>query len=412
MIRIQSITGFALLALVIALGYTQLQNQGLFFRLLIGLGFGYALVRASMGFAGGVNKLTRSGSTTLVKALMGMFVLTALFNTSLLYNSTDSYNLSIFPINTGLIIGGLMFGFGMAFSSCCATGSLTDLASSFSRAAVTIFFFAMGVFLGFYTQNTASWIKQSWLTSETGSYAKGGVYLPDLFRFDGFNGYLGAMLLSAILAIIVVKLAQKYEKNYNKKNNISTTPTKEENRAKLFSYKAIFIQAWKMKVSVVIIAVLFFILLDNTQKGWSATTSFGLWFANMLMIFGISADTLSVFTSKPIEFFTTPILEHSTSIQNFGIVLGAVFALLLAGSFNNKFINGLKITPKGFFTYAFGGLVMGLGTRLSNGCNVGALYTPIAEFSLSGWVYLIVVVMGGLAGNFVLKNYINKTCPV
>ena len=412
MIKTQSIIGFILLALVIMYGYTTLVNSGLFFRLIIGLGFGYALVRASIGFAGGVNKLTRNGSSTLVKALMGMFILTALLNTSLLYNGTDPYNLGIFPINAGLIIGGLMFGFGMALSSCCATGSLTDLASGFSRAAVTIFFFAMGVFLGFYTQNTSSWIKQSWITSETGSYFKGGVYLPDFFRFDGFNGYLGAMILSSIFAIIIVKLAQNYETNYNKKNNISSSSTDNESRVKLFSYEGLFVQSWKMKVSVVIISVLFFILLDSTQKGWSATTSFGLWFANMLMIFGVSVDTLSAFTSKPIEFFTTPILEHSTSVQNFGIVLGAVFALLLAGSFNKKFIAGLKITPKGFFTFAFGGFIMGFGTRLSNGCNVGALYTPIAEFSLSGWVYLVVVVMGGFAGNIVLKRYINKTCPV
>jgi hypothetical protein len=35
----------------------------------------------------------------------------------------------------------LLFGFGMAMSSCCATGSLTDLSSGFSRAMVTIIFF-------------------------------------------------------------------------------------------------------------------------------------------------------------------------------------------------------------------------------------------------------------------------------
>ena len=130
------------------------------------------------------------------------------------------------------------------------------------------------------------------------------------------------------------------------------------------------------------------------------------------MLFGFSADALSNFTHKPIEFFTTPILEHSTSVQNFGIISGSVFALLWAGSFNSKFIDGLKIRPKGFITFAFGGFIMGFGTRLSNGCNVGALYTPIAEFSLSGWVYLVVVVTGGLLGNLILKNYINKTCPV
>ena len=205
MIKTQSIIGFILLALVIMYGYTTLVNSGLFFRLIIGLGFGYALVRASIGFAGGVNKLTRNGSSTLVKALMGMFILTALLNTSLLYNGTDPYNLGIFPINAGLIIGGLMFGFGMALSSCCATGSLTDLASGFSRAAVTIFFFAMGVFLGFYTQNTSSWIKQSWITSETGSYFKGGVYLPDFFRFDGFSGYFRDILDPNIICLYLCR---------------------------------------------------------------------------------------------------------------------------------------------------------------------------------------------------------------
>ena len=54
--------------------------------------------------------------------------------------------------------------------------------------------------------------------------------------------------------------------------------------------------------------------------------------------------------------------------------------------------------------YALGGLCMGFGTRLSNGCNVGALYTPIANFSLSGWVFLIFLVLGGIVGNSVAKK--------
>ncbi|MFK5937207.1 MAG: YeeE/YedE thiosulfate transporter family protein, partial [Sulfurimonas sp.] len=73
-------------------------------------------------------------------------------------------------------------------------------------------------------------------------------------------------------------------------------------------------------------------------------------------------------------------------------------------------IAGLKITPKAFFIFAFGGFIMGFGTRLSNGCNVGALFTPIAEFSLSGWLYLVFVVAGGFAGNAFIKRFISKSC--
>ena len=59
----------------------------------------------------------------------------------------------------------------------------------------------------------------------------------------------------------------------------------------------------------------------------------------------------------------------------------------------------MNISFREILLYAMGGLSMGFGTRLSNGCNVGALYTPIANFSLSGWVFLAVMVVGGILGN-------------
>ncbi|MDO4766497.1 MAG: YeeE/YedE thiosulfate transporter family protein [Eubacteriales bacterium] len=54
--------------------------------------------------------------------------------------------------------------------------------------------------------------------------------------------------------------------------------------------------------------------------------------------------------------------------------------------------------------FAIGGFLMGFGTRMSNGCNVGALYTPIANFSLSGWIFFIFIVVGGIMGNMVAKK--------
>ncbi|MFW6267324.1 MAG: YeeE/YedE thiosulfate transporter family protein, partial [Halanaerobium sp.] len=42
---------------------------------------------------------------------------------------------------------------------------------------------------------------------------------------------------------------------------------------------------------------------------------------------------------------------------------------------------------------------MGFGTRVAQGCNVGALYTPISNFSLSGWVFLIFMIIGGVISN-------------
>ncbi len=401
----QFILGLGALVILLTLAFTFLEIS-LFYRFLIGLAFGYVMVRATIGFAGSVNRLSRTGSAQLANALLLLFVITAIFNALLFYEGTDAYKLNLYPINLGLILGGLMFGFGMTFSSCCATGSLTDLAGGFSRASVTIIFFSIGVFLGYDFQANAPFVITSWFSSASALSYKGGVFLPDLFLFDGFNGYLGAVILTILLALFFSTLATKYA------NTLSDLPAPKTEKKVRSLYETVFVNNWNMHLSVVLIALLFLVLLLLSNKGWSASSTFGKWFGKFLMNFGFSAQSLSDYTSRSVEFFSTPLLQDAASLQNLGIVLGALFSLLLAGTFGKKFIDGLKINTQWFFIYAFGGLIMGFGTRLSNGCNVGALYTPIAEFSLSGWLYLIVVVIGGFSGNWFLKRYISPTCSI
>ena len=398
----------AFLLFVLMTAYIFLERE-LFFRVLVGMGFGYAMVRASMGFAGSVNRLSRTGSSTLASALMLMFAFTALVSAFIIYGNESSFKLNIYPINMALVLGGLLFGFGMTFSSCCATGSLTDLASGFSRALVTLFFLGVGVFIGFRFQGS-DFVRHSFLSSERGRLFHDGVFLPDWFRFDGFDGYLGAMLMTLFLSAFLIYLAKQYEKNYFKKYPKPTEPSSNEEGTSLV--ERLLVKPWKMRVSVIIIALLFGALLLMYEKGWSASSAFGLWFGKVLMLFGVDASTLASFTTRSAEFFSRPLWEHGTSVQNVSIILGAVLYVMFAGVFSQKFRAGLKISLKDFFIFAFGGLLMGFGTRLSNGCNVGALYTPIAEFSLSGWIYLVAVVSGGLFGNWVVKNYITQSCAV
>ncbi len=409
----QTKLGVILLLVVLAFAATILKTQALYFRLFIGLGFGYALARASMGFAGSVNKLARTGSSTLASALLVMFVLTSITTAFFIYDNEIAYRLNIYPINFGLILGGLMFGFGMTFSSCCATGSLTDLSSGFSRAIISVLFLSAGVFLGFNTQATSSLVTESYLTSPIGKEFQGGVFLPDLFSFDGFNGYLIAIIVTVALSSVVIYLARLYEKKYYAKYGLPQMPEKKKRlEGKEALLETLFVTPWKMRVSIVIITLLFASLLFLYDKGWSASSAFGLWFAKLLMFLGVSPDWIVSFTHKSSEYIMTPLLEDGTSVQNFSIILGSFFYLLLAGKFKNKFTAGLNLSMKDFLVFAFGGFIMGFGTRLSNGCNVGALYTPIAEFSLSGWLYLIVVVIGGFTGNWFVKTYVNKTCSI
>lgn len=145
----QTRVGIALGLGIVIIGALALQ-QDIFLRLLLGLGLGVALTKGSIGFAGSVNRAYRRGSTQLIQTLMLMFVVTAVINAGLLLGGgIEQYSLWINPINLGLIVGGLMFGFGMTLSSCCASGVMVEMVSDVPRALVTLLMFGIGVFIGF-----------------------------------------------------------------------------------------------------------------------------------------------------------------------------------------------------------------------------------------------------------------------
>lgn len=414
----EQILGFILLLLALFLGKTMLKTDMLFFRLLVGIGFGYALSRAYTGFAGSVNRAFKTGSTKLMRTLMFLFFITCLLTTAFLFKGDPtSYDLWVNPINLGLLAGGILFGFGMSFSSCCASGVLTDLITALPRAGITLVFFALGVFLGFPIQNTSGWIKNSWVSTPVGEKLAGGVFLPDLFKWDGVGGYLGALILTGIFCGIVVFISYSYERSRKNKNTyIGHSMEKIQHQTETFdskdyellsetTYDRLFVKPWTLAQGAVIISILFTLLMGVTKAGWGASTPYGIWFGKLLMMFGVSPDAIASFTKMPAKTFILPFFEHAVSVQNFGILIGTSIYLLTAGKFVKTFMSEMKITAREALLFALGGITMGLGTRFANGCNVGALYTPIANFSLSGWIFLIFMVLGGTIGNTCGKKW-------
>lgn len=419
--KTEYILGFILIIVLLVGGRFILDSTALYFRLIIGLALGYTLTRSFFGFAGSVNRAYKTGSTKLMRVLMWMFAGSAVLTAGVLMggNAAD-FDLWVNPINWGLLAGGILFGFGMTFSVCCASGVLTDIITGFFRAFITLIFFGLGVFLGFPLQATQSWVSDSWISTET--FAT-GVFFPDLFKWDGLGGYLGAIVLTLILAGIVVYISKKIEDSYKKKGKytgvdseiMQVKPAPEEKVPfVLFSqdtYDRIFVKAWSLRTGATVITGIFVLLMTVTKAGWGASTPYGQWFGKLLMLFGVSPESLSGFSGKPVQFYTDSLLSNGVNIQNFGIIFGTLVALLLSGSAASTIRQGFKITFLDGVLYAFGGFFMGFGTRLANGCNVGALYTPIANFSLSGWIFLVVMVVGGILGNIVAKK-VNKSCPV
>lgn len=421
---VEIIIGFALLIGVIALGNAKLSSPMLVFRLVMGISLGYVFARAYTGFAGSVNRAYNTGSTKLMRAMAIMFLVTSIGVAGILMFNINpetgeaiaAFGISVKPINLGLILGGLMFGFGMALSSCCASGIMSDVAADAPKALITMFFFGMGVVLGM-PMDTKTWVTESLI--KVGD--KNGVFFPDLFKGSSVNMYLGGVLVTAIIVIVVIIASFKYESYRKEKGTLGVVPSEKrveiEAQAELptekkalvsYIYDKLFVHAWSVFTGALIISVLFLTMYGATKGGWGASGPFGNWFAKVVMLFGVNAETLGAYSGKGAEFFTASIFENGIGIQNMGIAIGS-FVYMLTSSQMMDSAKGFFKTPKfQYLLFILGGLTMGFGTRLSQGCNAGALYTPAAQMSLSGWVFLITLIGGGIIGNTFQKKVFEK----
>ncbi|MCP6237340.1 YeeE/YedE family protein, partial [Klebsiella pneumoniae] len=75
-----------------------------------------------------------------------------------------------------------------------------------------------------------------------------------------------------------------------------------------------------------------------------------------------------------------PVWEDITTVMDIGIMIGALLAAGLAG----RFAPSLKIPVRSMVAAVIGGLLLGYGSRLAYGCNIGAYFSGIASGSLHG----------------------------
>lgn len=89
-----------------------------------------------------------------------------------------------------------------------------------------------------------------------------------------------------------------------------------------------------------------------------------------------------------------PLWQDITTVMDIGIVLGALLAAGLAG----RFAPSLKIPLPSLVAAVIGGLLLGYGSRLAYGCNIGAYFSGIASGSVHGWLWLVAAYTGNLVG--------------
>ncbi|MGM0125345.1 hypothetical protein IGI37_002743 [Enterococcus sp. AZ194] len=413
----QPIIGAIVVVVLVGLGfYLNNVKASLAMHLFAGVLMGYVLSRARFGFAGGIKRIFVRGEGSLSKALIIMFAITMFITLGIQWYSAQAGAVpdylaekgqAIIPgtqnvafTNIATIVGGLCFGIGMIFSGGCASGTLTDLGEGEGRAFVTLIFFIIGSAPG----EIARKIVDGTTIGKIGMQ----VYLPETF------GFFAAILLSLLGLVLLYSLAVKYEIKRKALGSYHDPlgdwedfekPADNNHSLTLFekAYHKLFIERWTFMRGGILIAFIWVFILVTQHKAWGVTSSF-----SKMSVFVGEAFGLHFTNTKLVELsqeISGGIWFDGGTIRNFGLIIGALLAFLLAGRFKLNF--NFKVKDAGYFIA--GGLLMGFGARFAKGCNVGALYSAMSTFSISGWVFLIAMISGGV---FALKVFAGKACTL
>ncbi|WP_195714231.1 YeeE/YedE thiosulfate transporter family protein [Paenibacillus sp. GM2] len=167
-------------------------------------------------------------------------------------------------------------------------------------------------------------------------------------------------------------------------------------------YKKLLKEPFTYVTGAVLLGVFATAHLAVFSKGWGVTSAFADWGAWLYQLVGGSVDNWAYFSSeKAQKTLSNGFMNDGGSIRNLGIILGALLATLFASEFKLKKIRSMKQ----IFAAILGGLLMGYGARLANGCNIGALFTSISSLSLSGWIFWLFLLVGALIGGKLLAKF-------
>ncbi len=167
-------------------------------------------------------------------------------------------------------------------------------------------------------------------------------------------------------------------------------------------YKQWFKNPFTYVMGAVLLSILQIVTLAVSGAPWGVSGAFANWGAWIYEALGGSVAKWYYFSTTGAQnTLEQGFLNHPDSLRNVGIIVGALFATLMASQFKIKIIKN----KKQIIAAVLGGLLMGYGARIAFGCNIGALYGGIASLSLSGWVFGFAMFFGAMAGSKLLVKF-------
>ena len=373
------VTGIGILAASVLAWYSA-QRYGVARAGLFGVGLllGVALFHARFGFVSAWRQLVAVGQGRGLQAHALMIATASVLFAPLLALgqgfggvATAGY---VAPITLGLFVGAAMFGVGMQLGGACASGTLYAAGSGHVPVLITLAGFVGGSVLGV---ATVQWWRPGGALGITFSE-------PVSFAATRF-GYPGGVATNLVLLGLLALVAEAVRRRRNPPP-IAPIPTAS-------GAARVLRGAWPLWVGALVLAALNALVLATSGRPWGVTGAFRLWGSKLVAATGL-ADPSSWPGWAGSSALTNSILLDNTSVTNLGIVLGALIAAGLAGTFDLH-----KPTPRNIVAaHSIGGVLMGYGAAIAFGCNIGAYFSGIASFSLHGWLWGVAALGGTWVG--------------
>ena len=340
----------------------------------VGLAFGAVLFHARFGFTSAWRQLVSVGQGHALRAHMLMLAVACVLFAPLLaagFGVGVTPSASVFPLGISVVVGSFLFGVGMQIGGSCASGTLYNVGGGQTAIMYTLVGFVVGSVLGAW--HFAFWTEQ--LPSGP------AVSLADTL---GFGGALAASLaVMGLIAAVSVVIGRR-----RRPPRVARPPAAP-------GLKRAIRGSWPLWVGAVALGVLNAVTLIFKGSPWGITSAFAVWGSKIAQGLGIDVTGWQYWSDPGrAETLANPVLEHATSVMDFGIILGAMVAAAAAGSFVLK----RRVPGKVIAGALIGGVLMGYGARIAYGCNIGAYFGGIASFSLHGWLWMIVAILGTYVG--------------
>lgn len=363
--------GFALFFGLAATVWTVSGGSSRFTALVLtGALIGVVLYRSSFGFAGGFRAFVehRDGSAFKAHALM-FAVMSAVALPLLAMGELHGLRLVgvVTPVGVAFILGAIVFGIGMQIGGGCASGTLFGLGGGNLRLAATLAGFVGGSTLA------ASHMDYWWSLPKLEAYT--------LLQNMSLPAALGVQGLSLLAFYGLVRLVSK--------------PAAQTAPVLPGSTRQALVGPWSLVLGGILLALLNLAVLALSGQPWGEAPAFALWGSKIVAWFGVDVLWWDYWSRPGFDRqIEASIFGDSVSVVNIAIVIGALIAAASAGRFRLK----LDRDWRHWAAALLGGLAMGYGARLTNGCNIGAYFSGVGTGATSGWIWLAFALGGSYLG--------------